>query len=940
MSIRISADRAGYAIVAAVALLVVNNLSCQPPLRPDEGAALSETPPVRPSSYTLFETGPVRPLALSPDGTTLFACNVPDDRLEIFRVTPHGLERRGSVTVGLEPVAVAARSATEAWVVNHLSDSVSIVRIEPDGGGADGRPVGHVARTLLVGDEPRDLVFAGPGRTRAFLTTAHRGQNAPEDPGLTTPGVGRACVWVFDADAPDDMLGGTPLTIVNLFCDTPRALAASPDGGLVYAAGFLTGNKTTTIFEEIVRQNGGLPAPSVVAPDPLDPSRKTRVPVDSQGALQPTTGLIVKCRDGRWLDDEGRDWSAHVNFDLPDKDVFIIDAAANPPVEIRSYRSVGTVLFNMIVNPANGDVYVSNTDARNDVRFEGLGTFAGHSVRGHVAESRITVLDGPTVRPRHLNKHIDYGGPFLPVPNPVGAKSLAFPTDMAITADGAWLYVAAFGSSKVGFFRASELENDTFQPDLARQIPLSGGGPCGLALDEPRGRLYVYTRFDDALEIVDTTTHREIDRVPLHSPEPRHVVEGRRFLYDAALTSSRGDTACASCHIFGDFDGLAWDLGSPEATVLRNGGVFTVPPEPFHVSRDFAAMKGPMTTQSLRGLANHGAMHWRGDRQDNTKPSVQPDGGAFDEAAAFEAFNGAFASLNGRDVPLPAEDMTAFRKFALEITYPPNPIRRLDDEDTPAQRRGRELFLSTRKTDAFFGCAGCHVLDPEGNARFGVAKPGFFGTDGRFSFESEPQVFKVPHLRNLYQKVGMFGMPATPFFVPGDNGKKGEQVRGFGFLHDGSVDTLVRFHGSVVFAARPKGALSPADPGNPEGFTVDARGLEDRGALEQFLLAFPSNLKPIVGQQVTLGASVSAAARDRLALMIARADAGDCELVAKGAGRGYLYVGGGRFVGDRAREARFTEAALRASARHPGHELTFTCVPPGSGARIGLDRDE
>jgi len=28
------------------------------------------------------------------------------------------------------------------------------------------------------------------------------------------------------------------------------------------------------------------------------------------------------------------------------------------------------------------------------------------------------------------------------------------------------------------------------------------------------------------------------------------------------------------------------------------------------------------------------------------------------------------------------------------------------------------------------------------------------------------------------------------------------------------------------------------------------------------------------------------------------------------------------------------------SARRPGGELTYTCVPPGSGVRIGLDRDE
>ena len=42
----------------------------------------------RPSAaaFVTFESGQVRPLALSPDGQTLFAVNTPDDRLEIFAV--------------------------------------------------------------------------------------------------------------------------------------------------------------------------------------------------------------------------------------------------------------------------------------------------------------------------------------------------------------------------------------------------------------------------------------------------------------------------------------------------------------------------------------------------------------------------------------------------------------------------------------------------------------------------------------------------------------------------------------------------------------------------------------------------------------------------------------------------------------------------------------
>src|SRR5262249_15893539 len=132
------------------------------------------------SSLVTFEAGQVRPLALAPDASRLFAVNTPDDRLEIFAVGVTGdLTHTGAVSVGLEPVAVAARTTSEVWVVNHLSDSISIVDV--------GTSPPRVVRTLLVGDEPRDIVFAGPGGTRAFITCAHRGQNNPNDPQLTTP---------------------------------------------------------------------------------------------------------------------------------------------------------------------------------------------------------------------------------------------------------------------------------------------------------------------------------------------------------------------------------------------------------------------------------------------------------------------------------------------------------------------------------------------------------------------------------------------------------------------------------------------------------------------------------------------------------------------------------------------------------------------------------
>src|SRR4051812_47514896 len=80
-------------------------------------------------SFTAFESGQVRPLAITPDKQFLLAVNTPDAKLEIFKINNNGLEHRASVPVGLEPVSVAVRNNSEAWIVNHVSDSVSIVEL-------------------------------------------------------------------------------------------------------------------------------------------------------------------------------------------------------------------------------------------------------------------------------------------------------------------------------------------------------------------------------------------------------------------------------------------------------------------------------------------------------------------------------------------------------------------------------------------------------------------------------------------------------------------------------------------------------------------------------------------------------------------------------------------------------------------------------------------
>jgi len=832
-------------------------------------------------AFVNFESGHVRPLALSPDHTRLFAVNTPDGRLAIYDVSAGGLTLVAEVPVGLEPVAVAARTNTEAWVVNHLSDSVSIVQVN-----AATPSQSRVVRTLLTCDEPRDIVFAGPGGNRAFVTTARRGQSCPVAANLTTQGTGRALVQVFDATALGTSLGGTPIANVVMFADTPRALARTPDGSLVFAAAFHSGNRTTTINEQFVTPNGGLPPPP---------------PGSTPGA--PPTGLIVRHTGTSWVDEINRDWSSRVMFSLPDRDVFIIDANATPPALVSGTSTVvgvGTVLFNMAVRPnAANQLYVANTEARNQVRFEPR-VNATWGVQGNIAQSRVTIVNGTTPTPRHLNPHIDYTcvPPGCISSQSERDQSLAFPTDMVFSSDGSRLYVAGFGSGKVGIFDAAALEAGTITPSTKRLVPV-GAGPSGVALDETRNRLYVMNRIDHDVSIVvnaaTPATAFESAVVPLRfDPSPPAARDGRVFLYDALGTSAHGDQACATCHIFGDLDSLAWDLGDPFGAVEPN-------PNPFRLGGQnaiFHPMKGPMTTQTLRGMAGAGPMHWRGDRTGASNPG----GSALDEDAAFKKFNGAFVSLLGRQSQLSAAEMQAFTDFILTVVLPPNPIRAIDDVGTTDQNAGQTLFL-TRPTDGgVITCVGCHALP--------------FGTDGFSSFEGEPQEFKIAHLRNLYQKVGMFGIPGT--------GNLGNQIRGFGFLHDGSVPTLQIFVSSPVFQ--------------------NLNTTEER-QIEQFALAFDTGLAPAVGQQVSIDSTSfnATAFVNRINLLMARDDAGDCELVVKGTiageARGAVYAGSNTFQPDRHADVPLSVTAVRNLAATVGQEMTFSCVPPGSGARVGVDRD-
>ncbi|MCR9106386.1 MAG: thrombospondin type 3 repeat-containing protein [Gammaproteobacteria bacterium] len=871
------------------------------------------------TSFINFESGPVRPVAMTPDGQRVLVVNTPDNRLEVFDNSFGTLIHVDSIPVGLEPVSVAARTNSEVWVVNHLSDSVSVIDL--DAGPA------KVTRTLLVGDEPRDIVFAGTGSTRAFITTAHRGQHRDHsslaavpgsgDAQIRTPGIGRADVWVFDSLNLGSSIGGTPLEILSFFADTPRGLAVTPDGSTVYVAALHSGNQTTVINETVV-PNGfgpnGVPGPS----DNVD------------GVPAPEVGVIVKFNGTNWVSSEGSIADPLVRFNLPDHDVFSIDANTLAAASIVEFDHVGTILFNLVVNPVTGKVYVTNTELPNHVEFEGPGLYAGSTVQGRLSESRITVLTpaGAGVDPQHLNQHIDYSqlhtdpGADHAAINAQKAHTLATPLQPVVSSDGTKVYVAAFGSAKIGVFDAADIEDPNFESNFDPTVESAnyistGGGPAGMVLDEANNRMYVLTRFANQVEVINLGNKNTVQTIALHSPEPEEVVQGRKFLYDANLTSGNGEASCSSCHIFGDLDQLAWNLGNPDDHFVTAADNNT-PIVAVGSSQGFHPMKGPMTTQTLRGMSTHGGLHWRGDRvagEEGIDPCNDATGSACDEDLNFRNFIVAFEGLVGMEGTISSAEMEEFADFALSIQLPPNPIRALDNSLSADAAAGRTIFLDVNnRTDLVTHCEGCHTLDPLN---------GFYGTGGDQSFEGETQNFKVPHMRNLYHKVGMFGLSTG-----GPN--MGDQIRGFGFLHDGSIDTVDHFLEASVFSVNDT---------------------QER-QLEAFSMEFPTDLAPIVGQQITLDASNGAVTNPRIDLMLARANADfdslilggtvkECEVIAKatvgGVERGFWRAPGGNFQSDV--NTVLTAAQVRALALTEG-PVTFTCVPPGSGERMGVDRDE
>ncbi|MEM7246009.1 MAG: hypothetical protein AAF533_11750 [Acidobacteriota bacterium] len=519
---------------------------------------------------------------------------------------------------------------------------------------------------------------------------------------------------------------------------------------------------------------------------------------------------------------------------------------------------------------SDGTIYVVGNDARNDIQGEpALRVAATGFVESHVW----ALNDSPPLFfDRDLNANV------------ARTQTVSMPTDIALVEDGAGVvqraFVASFSTDRVvELVRGSNPANiatwSVTTRDLVPEPGYSMVGPRSFALVElgSQLKLYVACRLDAQVRVLDVTNPGLTtlqSPIPLPDPFPQEHRDGQALFYDARLSDNGSDmdgdfstVSCASCHLDGKTDGLAWELdtgdeSAPEPTLPvppeLADGIDITPGGSFDNSL-MRENRGPMVSQTLQGLRTSPAIRWDdGDAHPllSTRPFYWRG-----VRRTFLEFGPAFDALLGRPLASSSSEMDdlmrEFRDFAFTIMYPPNPEQPPDRiysghpgtpgnlHDGTGALRGLKLFhemsLDTPPDPSagtsaggpnpvFIGeetagrsCMHCHALPS--------------GTNGLLSERRGPNVIKTAQLRGLRARESTF----EPLLTAGTNLGAGQPVAPHGLFHDSSLTTVNRL---ILDQFNPAIVVPP--PPNPVDI-ID---------LILFSREFDTGIAPMVGMCVTL----------------------------------------------------------------------------------------
>jgi YVTN family beta-propeller protein len=860
--------------------------------------------PIASGPFVNFESYPVKGLALSGDGTLLFAVNTPNNSLSIIETlgrTDALPKIVNEIPVGLDPVSVAVQPDSGdrfVWVANFVSDDVSVIDMQTE----------QVVAVIDVGNEPAQILFSDDGAFAYVVLQGNVKNTSTTDvlPYLVTIDTATRLVvhelrLVMNAtrtaiyDAATDRI-----VVAAMHSGNNKGLAGVPvratftndpnDNGVLLYSLQLVGDFSVTAAAFAASSLAPWPDPSAepsapfvprIVPDAGVAGNEWQRIIDlltlPDGSIDPAVSAQFASEFGITNPDDVLEEIVHDVKDTLDHDLAMIDVSTPAtPALVQYVSDVGTTLMGIAKHPAQDSLFVANTEALTETRL--VTGLVAHSV-----DHRITIVSNlapPTVNPTDLHAGVTNFN--LAVPD--GAPdSLALPMDVVFNGDGSRAYVAAFGPGRVGV-----LDGTTAQV-LAR-IDV-GPGPRSLAIDDARSRLYVLNRNNMSISTLDVANPQPftLQTLYLFNPEPAVIKNGRTFANDTRHSPNNA-TSCATCHINMHHDNMSWDLGEPA------GGLQPVPSnvtDPNGNPLSNHPMKGPMFTLSLRGLKDHDAYHWRGD-----KPELVD-------------FNGTFELLFGGS-PLPQPEMQALSDYIDTITVAPNPhYTRTNQLESATALDGAVHFVNR--------CNGCHALSQDGTLRNANGEDDAGGVFTNIF----AQIQEITQLRQIEKKFN------------------DDVFTGFGLVHDGRE------------TREPNDPTQPLDPdiNHPlqtflktffPGFDLAARN-----AIIEFMTAYPTNTLPVVGWQVRMTNPSDAFSVTDINTMIAlsRSTPSQNDVVAHGAfggaETGFVLRASDpnqtpEFMSDTFELFTLTDLLNSLQA---GDALVFMAVPPGSGQRIGVDTD-
>jgi YVTN family beta-propeller protein len=662
--------------------------------RPTRPTANSSRPkPPAKIGHPSFLSPHFRPITLHRDH--LFVVNTPADTVDVIDTTTgHFLKR---IPVGIDPVSIAIRpDGREAWISNHISDSVSVIDTDPTS------PTHlHVIATIqdldlekraTRFDEPVGIAFANNQKAYVALSSENK-------------------IAIID------VASRRVTKHLSIPAQDPRALIVRH--GKLYVIPFESNNKT--------QLSGGYKIDGdLVTFD----AHQHSIAHNNVLSLGHVLDIVKHPR-------------------VPDKDLFIFDTESDRLIE--TVDTLGTLLYGLTVD-SKGTVFIAQTDARNDAngragtKKHGLAELENRPFLNQI--TRVEFQKNAAQKPHFIDLE-----PLPPV-HPMPGQAFATPFAVELSSDDQTLVATAAGSDKLFTVDATtgELLGQLQVGSVPRGIALQSKA------DGTPARAWVFNAVANSVSLVDLTdpTRPALQSIiPLEDPTPPPFKQGR-VAFNNANASSTKTFSCASCHPDGHTDQLLWVLDTP----IVSGGNQIQPRStmPLRGLQDTAPFHWDGIPGDPYGGNN--SANVQGHAPPNDEAQTPENSMRLLVDSAMSSTMALVGSSVGRADLLDRNDRYYITQFLLSVPYPPAQKRAYTNVLSKRAKDGFELFHLKGNHEGKPKpnvCGDCHRMPfwvSTNTPGTGMDVPTFRGANDRFLIlpQGRLNIIDFDFYRNIAEK--------------------------------------------------------------------------------------------------------------------------------------------------------------------------------------------